>query len=286
MSTEAIIAAVVGAIAAILAAILGKTRAFKPCVKVTRVKNPAIEDFHVAMELYARRLPEDELCSPEDTVRWLQEAQEGNKNGTSNIEEFFLIANLHYEKHKSEVCGLMYFTYYPTSNPPLAFISYLVVDDQIPGAFNCRANGAMINEVKRLLKKELKRCAGFVAEVDDPKSPKIKRNRDKLIESKARIRLFRQVARSLHYDIIALDHVPYKQPDLAPPGNRAAEIPMLLLYIPVAKEQKVDMDTIEGILGFVYNDIYGDSFLEDGRQDEGYEKYLLDLKKRVLRGTH
>lgn len=280
-----IIAGIIGAIATIITGYLTKER--PPRLVVERIKNPESEDLITALELYRRRIPNDELCSPEDTIRWLREAMEAAKKGQCEIEEFFLVAKVKYQRQISKVCGLLYFTYYPMANPRLAFVSYLVVDNRIPEAHG-RAAAELLFEVKKLLKKDLKRCQGFVTEVDDPNSARIKRDPKKYHRADNRIGRFRMVVKHSGFTLVPLNHVAYKQPDLDPSGNPAAEVPMLLMYAPIdrsADARSLNKNKIDELLDFVLNRVYGDSFLDGGAKESQYRAYLSELKQRILQSS-
>ena len=182
------------------------------------VRDPRDPDLARALELYAKKIPEDQRCSEDDMIRWVGENAEKRRLGIAALTDWFIVA-----KVRHRVCGFLLFHYSNIAN--LALIAYMVVGNT-PGAQVNAVSTALGAKVRKLLQreKELKECRGFVIEVEDPRK---ENNGRKRIEALARIRRFCTLAETQQLTLRALDF-DYKQPLLSL-EDKGTEYPLLLL---------------------------------------------------------
>lgn len=234
-------------------------------------------------EIYRERFKkEEERDSTNDIVRWLREFK---KDPKGNIVEYFLIAKSYIGETKAEVCGLLYATCYPNNKPPFGLISYLAVKENTPRGNSYKASLPLIKTLRDYITKEIKDCQGLLIEVEDPNTPDFTLTEKK--EAKSRIRLFKRHARYLDVPFMDINCISYLQPHLEIEKIKAKEreMPLCLIYLPINKTaslNKITKRQTNEFLGFLYDKIYGDCFLDNPVADKLYRHYLKELKKRVL----
>lgn len=256
-------------------------------VTVERVIDANAPSVLPALNLFSRRIPEDERFPAEDIIRWLIEDQQQDKGSAIQSRECFLIA-----RTQTRVCGFLLMHYYFRHR--LAFLAYLVTEKEIRlerGKIAAR----ILEYMSQLLEHddELKECEEFMLEVDDPRhatTERIRRHRT------ARIELFCAIAQARGFKLRALD-INYRQPllHIPEPGDRGREQPMLLMYASKKVAPELPVDKVVQLLRFVYLELYPNGFSTIPKENELYCAYLEDfcakqiarlpLKVRLL-GSH
>jgi hypothetical protein len=241
-------------------------------------RNPRGTELDAALELYTRRIPEDEQDSPADIVRWLHEAEEYGGSKKFPYREWFLIA-----KVNAKVCGLLYLTHYDDCKA--TFLSYLVADDSVPEAQHYAATSKLLKEALHVLPRRGSKCRLIVAEIDRFFYRKVKANRIVTSDVRGKVKLFQGLAANAGFRLWELGNVPYRQPDLTSKGDRTREKPMLLLLARSVKNYDFDeqpsRDDIREALQFIYLKLYGDCFRDDAERDVHYRKYVSRLYDEV-----
>jgi nucleoside phosphorylase len=243
-----------------------------PKVTVKLVTDCTDPDVLRALELYEKRVPENERFESPDIVRWLREDQERLAAGASVALDYFLVAKI-----RDEVCGFILVHFYPKVQ--LAFVAYLVVKRGISVGGE-RVSQRLLSHVLTIFKKHkhLKNCKGFVLEVDDPTQARTKKQR---MERLARIRLFSIQAAASRLCLRALDFR-YHQPPLSVPvagKKHREEVPMILMYaarVP-PKRSWMTKQEVSGLLKFIFVWLYPEGFSDVPEETEAYRKYLTGL---------
>lgn len=218
-----------------------------------------------AYPLLESRIPESELRSEEDMVRFLGESHEKFR--------YFLVAEL---GGKAE--GFLYATAGRTSFNP--FISYLVVSR---GSSNHRElAGLLLEELSNHVQRDAPNAdsARFLLEIEDPANTKDPTERR---ERLARFRLFAGMAQASGFDL-RLIHMPYFQPRIGVDPD-AAEVPLALLVARPKSEQgwhAMPKSEATSVMKHIYLEHYGTSYSGDPVEREKFQKECQDLCERVV----
>lgn len=270
------IAAIAAIVAVLIPLIYNKIKSrTRTLIKVKRIQSTDDPDLLQALELYSRNIPNNERDNPENIVRWLQEIQIETMAGKCKLKDYFLIT-----KVREKVCGLLYAQYYPHSR--LMFISYMVVDRDIPEARWCAASNALLRYLSHELHKTLKNCEGIVFELEYPKKEK---KREQILTCRARIRHFCALARMQNI-VVKKIKIDYRQPKLSLWENRYSEEKQALMYgrtRPPHIATTIPRDEVVKVLSFFYNDIYGDHFEDDPIRNTKFRHYLKKLYETMIR---
>jgi len=244
-----------------------KDRAYPPDgnqVSVERVTDATAPEVFCALNLFTRRIPDQERFQPEDILRWLQEGQEQHLRAGSR--DYFLIA-----RTQSRVCGFTLIHCYPQHQ--LAFIAYLVAEKEIALARGTIA-ARLFERAAHLLETDepLRACQGLLLEVEDPRYALTKKER---CRQTARVELFCTLAQSRGYSLRALG-IDYRQPHLHVPeaDDRGREIPMLLMYASKTINSHLPRIRVEQFLTFVYRELYPEGFSSVAQENVSYQAYL------------
>jgi len=121
------------------------------------IRSPKDPDLDAALDLYRRRIPDDQRFQPDDIVRWISDDR--FSRGRGGPSDWFMVA-----KFRRRVCGFILFHYYPPSK--LALFAYMVVSNT-PGVQFDAVSRSLTVAVSELLgrRKELRGFRGFVLEV-------------------------------------------------------------------------------------------------------------------------
>lgn len=246
-----------------------RDRAYPPDgdhVTVERVTDPTTPRVLAALNLFTRRIPEEERFQPEDIVRWLEADQEQQRAGGDGPRDYFLIA-----RTQSRVCGFTLVHYYPAHR--LAFIAYLASEKEIAISRGTIA-AQLMQRVAHLLETDdhLRACRGFLLEVEDPRRAADEKTRRRQL---ARVELFCTLAQSRGYALRALG-IDYHQPLLHVPevGDRGRELPMLLMYASKNVDPFLPRASVEELLGFIYRELYPEGFSSVAQENDQYRAYL------------
>jgi hypothetical protein len=250
-------------------------RTFLNPIVIKLVRDPDDPDLDVALDLYRKRIPDDQQFEPADIVRWIREDQVRRQNNISS--DWFLVA-----KYRRRVSGFLLFHYVRSAE--LAFFAYMVTANT-PGIAVNAVSRALASAVARLLKKrkELRGCRGFALEVEDPRW-ETGRRRD---ESLARIRRFCTLAEMQGFSLRAFD-TEYKQPKLSLEDLDNTERPLLLLSARTRHTELGSTDhrsEVEEVLRFIYTNIYPEGYSFDQSENLAYRDYcarLLDTETAKL----
>lgn len=244
-------------------------------VIVKLVRNADDPDLDAALELYRKRIPDDQRFESSDIVRWIRDDRLSRRANPDAPTDWFVVAKL-----RRRVCGFILFHYYPSTQ--LALFAYMVVANT-PGVPVNAVSSALSSEASRLFqrRKELRSNKGFVLEVDDPRRDTNARKRD---ESLARIRRFCTLSEMQGFSLRALD-IAYMQPKLSLDDLISEEKPLLLLSArsrsgPLAAS--VDRSEVEEVLSFIYTKVYPEGYSTDSRENQAYLAYCSALRDREV----
>jgi hypothetical protein len=234
-------------------------------------------DLDAALELYGKRIPDDQRFEATDIISWLREdkiSRHGAERDTAPT-DWFIVA-----KYKRRVCGFILFHYYPPVR--LALFAYMVVAPS-PGASPNAASNTLCSFVSKLLstRKELSGCRGIVLEVEDPRQEIGKHKQDECL---ARMRRFCTLAEMRGFSLRALDF-DYKQPKLSTEAPSDSERRMLLLSGRIRDNQvSAEGQRSEALelLSFVYTRVYPEGYSTDALENREYRNYCLALLNREL----
>jgi hypothetical protein len=271
------IATIVGAAAAVVGLFipwLNTKLSSRKAVVVRRISTPSDPNLLPALALYTRSIPENERDSQDDIVRWLEEVAIETKEGRCKLKDYFLVAIV-----GNRIAGLLYSQYY--ANSRLLFISFMAVDPNIHEARRCLASTALLHHMSRELHTGLKNCEGLIFEIEYSKTSNKKRD----ATSRARARHFRALAR-MQGIVVKQIEIDYKQPKLSLWDGGHSEERLHLMYGRTKSPHlsaTVPKSEVEKVLGFLYNEIYGDAFEDDPKRDSQYRHYLTALCQRTLK---
>lgn len=235
-------------------------------------------DLDVCLDLYRKRIPDDQRFDPSDIVRWIREDE--RSRAAKGPSDWFVIA-----KYRKQVRGFVLFHYYPVTQ--LALFAYMVVANT-PGVNFNSISRSLTHAIARFLKRrrELRGYRGLVMEVEDPRKEKTTRKRD---EALARISRFCTLAEMNGLSLRVLDF-DYKQPKLSLEEPDGSERPMLLLSARTRQADSVGgsyRSEVEELLVFIYMNVYPEGYSADAEQNRAYRRYceeLLDREKKTLPG--
>ena len=243
------------------------------------VRDPDDPDLDSALELYRRRIPDDQRFESSDIIRWLREDRISRKlvSPNSRPTDWFVVA-----KFRRRVCGFILFHYYPSTR--LALFAYMVVANT-PGVPVNAVSSTLCSTVSGLLKKrkELRNFAGFALEVEDPRKERSQRKQDECL---ARVRRFCTLAEMQGFSLRVFD-IEYRQPKLSLEDGASAERPMLLLSARTRQgslNAEVQRAEVEEVLSFIYTCVYPEGFSTDPEENRLYREYCQNLRERELGG--
>jgi hypothetical protein len=244
-------------------------------VVIKLVRDADDPDLDAALNLYAKRIPDDQRFEADDIVRWIREDRITRRTTPSAPTDWFIIAKL-----RRRVCGFVLLHYYPSTQ--LALFAYMVVANS-PGVPFDAVSGTMSSWISRLLKKrkELQGYKGFVLEVEDPRKEKVQRKRN---GSLARVRRFCTLAEMQGFSLRAFD-IDYKQPRLSLEDAKSVERPMLLLSArnrQGASGADVKREEVKEVLSFIYTKVYPEGYSSDPGENQAYREYCAALRDREV----
>jgi hypothetical protein len=285
------IAAAMGSIAAVAqiwrsrARRRGQARSSLKRIVVRRVTNYASEEAKQAVDLLNGdpRIGVDERCDAGDLLRWVRESSEMSMLARLRFQDTLWVAI-----DGDEVVSAAFLTHYRQRR--IAFLSYLVTrtpkNSRGKGRWRQQGHDTATIQLAEAMRQHLRKqpvpCQYMLTEVDDPRvtaSPVSVKLRC------ARIQLFDQLAHLVGTCFRVLIDAPYAQPvlDSGADGNAPA---MLLGIIDlqrrhdhvVSRRQAIEM------LRFVYDAVYGDSYLTQGEADREYRAYVARLRQEAESG--
>jgi hypothetical protein len=86
-------------------------------VVVKLVRDADDPDLDAALDLYKKRIPDDQRFEAADIVRWIREDGDNRKANQAGPSDWFIVAKL-----RRRVCGFILFHYYPSAR--LALFAY------------------------------------------------------------------------------------------------------------------------------------------------------------------
>ena len=243
---------------------------------VRLIRKPDDPDLIAALELYEKRIPDEQRFQASDIIRWLNDDRRTRRKSRDLPTDWFLVA-----KYRRRVCGFILFHYFPTRQ--IAFIAYMVVVNT-PGVPLNGISGALCSMVSRLLKTrgELKACRTLLFEVDDPRQESSIKRQDECL---ARVRRFCTLAEMQELSVRALD-IDYKPPKLSLHDKDDAPRPLLLLFASRngnSQSNHIAEAEVEHILSFIYTDIYPEGYSTVPSENEAYRDYCVSVRDQALR---
>lgn len=243
--------------------------------RISKVDDKDIDGF---LDLYDRLFDESVRLSPEEILRWIEQDRLGGR-GKSRIRRDYLLVC----KIGDKVVGFLKAIYSYRSR--YMFVAYYGVDKRSPQA-RAIASTVLVRALLKLVQRDIKDCQGLVFEVEAP-DPSLAKSEN--ARRKARIRLFKEVARRWHYRVYGIG-ITYLQPEMpTDPGEVAEETRLELLYLPLGQNVRRGSLTkaqVINILQFIYLEIYSPSFEGDPGRHEQYQLYLRSLLRRYESGLH
>jgi hypothetical protein len=253
-------------------------RLFNPVV-IKLVRDPADPDLESALDLYKKKIPDDQRFEVADIINWIREDQISRRRTDNSTlpTDWFIVA-----LHKHRVSGFVLFHYYPIAQ--LAMFAYMVVA-ATPGVAGNLISNSLSGFISRLLstRKELHGCTRIVLEVEDPRKEKSKPDQDECL---ARIRRFCTLAEMRGLSLRAFDFE-YRQPKLATEDADNTERPLLLLYARTHPESAANNSMsaraeVAEILTFIYTRVYPEGYSSDRKEDRLYREYCSQFKDRQI----
>lgn len=250
----------------------------EPKIKIIPISNPGSIECSEAISLYKARFRAAVSATEKDMLRWILDDQRHRRNPLWPRDPLF--ASI----YNGKVCGLIDFTYYPTSR--LAFISYLAAIRPQSGLGKA-ISLSLVGAARSFLERRLVRCKGIVVEVDSPFETTDNKERSERI---ARLKRFNELAEINGMILVKLniDYIAPK-PHLE---EGARESKMLLLYSSLRRKPArnyISYREAKHILSFVFGKLYAESFMYDPKMDHEYRGYinsLLELQlKRIRRSA-
>ncbi|MBN2378666.1 hypothetical protein JXM67_02550 [candidate division WOR-3 bacterium] len=249
-----------------------------PKVEIREVTDKDDPDFDCALDLVKRRIPPNERVRREEMERWIEEAQ--TKEHRKRKEEYFLVAKIRPRNNKiveDVICGFLYAEY--SLSQKYLFITYLVVDDNNPFASENNVSNELFKYLKRKVMLRFRHCKGVLFEIAKGDS----------LRNRARMRLFRRIARREHLELKEID-IDYKQPSLyiwetSEFSYHEEEISLIYgsFFSKKKKQSYLSRDKVIRILNYIYREAYGGHFEDNLENQQKYQNYLNGLFSRVVK---
>ena len=240
---------------------------------VVRLRTAKDRWFEPAMDLYDDPdiFPDWERDDREEIERWLEEARLARDRPTGPHE--YLLAAIHRER----VVGFFYGTFYRSIST--LFVSYLIIPRRLTSSTREQIPRELFDALQSALKKDGNVPKAIVGEVDAPDAATADSPLNRRV---GRIKLLIQRARQLDVTMRVID-APYLQPSLDPHKRNMKEGPLLLLYGRFGEDvgSMLPKATVLELISFVYDELYGDCFINDAAKDAEWRKYLQDLRDKV-----
>lgn len=241
-------------------------------IEIKHIRNVDDPDLTAALALYDERIEDtNQKDGQDDIVRWLKESK--SKGERARLREDFLVAT-----RDGRVVGGLYAQYY--SNWRLLFVSYLFVRKGVAKDLEGTIAFHLVKYLRNLMGRKMKKCQGVLFEVE-PKEDDRKGRANK----NGRINLFRSMANQLGLKARQLE-VNYLQPKLSLWDGTSEERRLVLLYVRLKEfplTEWVPRDEVKRILSFVYEDLYGDCYMDSERKNQEYRDYLRNLYSKVTK---
>lgn len=242
-------------------------------ISVHRVRDPNSEDLHHALDLYSRRIPEQERFELPDIVRWIREDYTGN--GAAKAQDYFLVA-----KYEGQVCGFLLLHRYLAQR--LVFIAYLASAKPSPcDDAEGSVSKVLLGEVGRLVHQEFHECQGLLLEVDPPWSATTS---SEWLERLSRIRLFCVLAEAQGFSLRALD-MHYLHPPLSL-ADCGSSLPMVLMHARLRGRPRTTLPRreVSRILRFIYTVLYPEGYSDSIAETRQYRAVLTRLCAERFQG--
>ncbi len=271
-SIEIVLSAIVGLIT-IGTSLYALFRLWRGRLHVKRFIGEGDDHFEDSLQLYERNFDDWERDEPEEIERWLREAKLRRASGDRSLEEYLLAAIW-----RQRPCGFFYGTFYGSRST--LFVSYLVVDRGLDSRIVSRVSKKLFESVQKNLKSDGYELTHIAAEVEVPATATTTKARER---RKARIRRLLRIAKISQVPLRILD-AEYLQPKLDLRNKDKHEDSLLLLYAKVGDEMPIALsrDEVTELFHFIYDELYGDCFMEDPTQDAEWRKYTADLRERAI----
>jgi hypothetical protein len=234
-------------------------------------------DLSSALDLYKRRIPDDQRFESADIIGWISEDLVARRNLSPGAPtDWFVVAI-----YKRRVCGFVLFHFYPKAH--MAFFAYMVVA-QTPGIPVDLVSNTLCARVVLLLRRrrELRGCKTIVMEVENPSKQTSERMGD---ESLARVRRFCSLAQMRGFSLRAFDF-DYKQPKLSTDDPEGSEHQLLLLsakMVPSLEPSADQLSTeVAELVSFIYTSIYPEGYSADPEETRLYRRYCERLRNQEL----
>jgi hypothetical protein len=236
--------------------------------EIKRAKDKDIDD---TLDLYERLFKEEQRVASSDLVEWLRTEQ-----ASTAIQHCLLVAKL-----RGKTVGILKALFCPKER--YALISYFGIDNQDVVTRKV-ASKLLMRFFRKCLAKRWKDCDGVIFETDLPRSGLSKAEN---IERKARIRLFRDMARQHGHEACQI-RFEYCQPKMADAFSLAGkERKMALMLIPIKKcdEGCICRSDFERALRFLIFGVYGSTQKVPNQRKDAYQTYLERIYRDLSNGT-
>jgi hypothetical protein len=236
-------------------------------------------DLSSALDLYKRRIPDDQRFEPADIIGWISDDLVARRHLSPGAPtDWFVVAI-----YKRRICGFVLFHFYPKVR--MAFFAYMVVA-HTPGIPVDIVSNTLCARVVLLLRRrrELRGCKTIAMEVEDPRKQTSERMRD---ESLARVRRFCTLAQMRGFSLRAFDF-DYKQPKLSTDDPDGTEHQLLLLSAKMVPSLEPSADQLRTdvaeMVSFIYTSIYPEGYSADPEETRLYRNYCERLRDQELAG--
>lgn len=240
--------------------------------EITRIKDKDIDD---TLDLFERLFREEHRVASSDLVEWLRRNASAEQ-GTSAIQHCLLIA-----KRQGKTVGILKALYCPKDK--YALLSYFGIEKE-DAITRKVASKILLRFFRKCLSKRWQECEGLAFEVDLPRpgTPKAENN-----ERKARIRLFRDIARQHGHEAcqIRFEYVQPKMADVFSGTERERRMALMLVPLKKCKGDCICRDDFERLLRFLIFGVYGTTQKIPSLKKQAYEAYLARLYKGLVQST-
>jgi hypothetical protein len=233
-------------------------------IRIKEIKKLKDEDIFEAFELYERLFKEEHRIVPSDLVAWLR--QKGSQEEAKvSLQHCLLVAKRH-----GAVVGILKAIFCPDAR--FVFISYFGID-RADAITRKAASKMMLYLFKSYLLKKWRECEGIAFEMDMPQVGLTKDENDK---RKARLRLFRDMARHQGYNAFKLK-IDYRVPKVGEDTSYSGlGGKMGLMFIPIKERDPGTLPRtyIDRLLNFIIFRIYATTQVMPNRKRNAYVAYL------------
>jgi hypothetical protein len=236
----------------------------KDGIHVRSAKHGHDQDIEQFQELYERTIEDRQRIRPSEIIAWIDDQARWD-----GLEHRLLLC-----KKNNTVIGFAQLMC--CSLDKYAYISYFAIDDKDPHGRQL-ASRSLVQTLKRIVRKNLRRCESIVFEVESPDAPGL--DPKEKSERRARIRRLKELARDAKTQAFEIG-MDYIQPEFPTDNPLSNQHHATLLFVTLNKSKQplfLESKEMIEILRFLYFRVYGPVYQDDDELNKTYRAELRSL---------